>query len=80
MVGVWRPRWLRWLDSNQRVRESKSRALPLGDTPIWSTRRDSNPQPADYKSAALPVKATSAGWTRPGTADLVRKEVNKKGV
>ena len=45
MVGVWRPRWLRWLDSNQRVRESKSRALPLGDTPIWSNTRDSNPFP-----------------------------------
>ena len=27
--------WLRWLDSNQRVRESKSRALPLGDTPVF---------------------------------------------
>lgn len=26
--------WLGWLDSNQRVRESKSRAFPLGDTPI----------------------------------------------
>ncbi len=26
--------WLGWLDSNQRMRESKSRALPLGDTPI----------------------------------------------
>ena len=43
MVGVWRPRWLRWLDSNQRVRESKSRALPLGDTPIWNSQRESNP-------------------------------------
>ena len=26
--------WLRWLDSNQRVRESKSHALPLGDNPL----------------------------------------------
>ena len=25
--------WLGWLDLNQRMRESKSRALPLGDTP-----------------------------------------------
>ena len=25
--------WLGWLDSNQRMRESKSRALPLGYTP-----------------------------------------------
>lgn len=27
--------WLRWLDSNQRVRESKSHALPLGYTSIF---------------------------------------------
>ena len=27
--------WLGRLDSNQRVRESKSRALPLGDAPIY---------------------------------------------
>ena len=26
--------WLGWLDSNQRMRESKSRALPLGYTPM----------------------------------------------
>ena len=26
--------WLGWQDSNLRVRESKSRALPLGDTPV----------------------------------------------
>ena len=26
--------WLGWLDSNQRMWESKSHALPLGDTPI----------------------------------------------
>ena len=28
--------WQGWLDSNQRVRESKSLALPLGYTPVWS--------------------------------------------
>ena len=27
--------WLGWPDSNRRVRESKSRALPLGDIPIF---------------------------------------------
>ena len=26
--------WQGWLDSNQRMRESKSLALPLGDTPV----------------------------------------------
>lgn len=29
-----RPIWLGWNDSDVRVRESKSLALPLGDTPI----------------------------------------------
>ena len=28
------PQWLGWPDSDRRVRESKSRALPLGYTPI----------------------------------------------
>lgn len=28
--------WQRWLDSNQRMRESKSLALPLGDTAIYT--------------------------------------------
>ena len=26
--------WQGWLDSNQRMRESKSLALPLGDAPV----------------------------------------------
>ena len=30
--------WLGWLDSNQRMRESKSRALPLGYTPLKKLR------------------------------------------
>ena len=33
-------KWQGWLDSNQRVRESKSLALPLGDTPIEKRNRD----------------------------------------
>ena len=32
--------WQGWLDSNQRMRESKSLALPLGDTPVWKGMRD----------------------------------------
>ena len=32
--------WLGWLDSNQRMRESKSRALPLGYTPIKGEKRN----------------------------------------
>ena len=35
------------------VPESKSGALPLGDTPIWSHEVGSNHQPFDYKSKAL---------------------------
>ncbi len=31
--------WLGWLDSNQRMRESKSRALPLGYTPSLRFQR-----------------------------------------
>ena len=30
--------WLGRLDSNQRVRESKSLALPLGDAPLWKKK------------------------------------------
>ena len=32
--------WQGWLDLNQRMRESKSLALPLGDTPVWKGKRD----------------------------------------
>ena len=31
--------WLGRLDSNQRMRESKSLALPLGDAPMWKENR-----------------------------------------
>ena len=34
--------WLRQLDSNQRIRESKSLALPLGYTPIYKPLYSSN--------------------------------------
>ena len=40
--------WQGWLDLNQRMRESKSLALPLGYTPIREKKgdRDSIPDPA----------------------------------
>ena len=39
--------WQGWLDSNQRMRESKSLALPLGDTPVWKGKRDQDtPDPS----------------------------------
>ena len=37
--------WQGWLDSNQRMRESKSLALPLGYTPIGKRGLGSNPIP-----------------------------------
>ena len=30
--------WQGWLDSNQRMRESKSRALPLGYSPLYEKK------------------------------------------
>ena len=55
--------WQGWLDSNQRMRESKSLALPLGYTPIkggeiaekikWGGRWDSNPRHPEPQSGAL---------------------------
>ena len=37
--------WQGWLDSNQRMRESKSLALPLGYTPIGKRGLGPNPIP-----------------------------------
>ena len=56
--------WLGWLDSNQRMRESKSRALPLGYTPMKRAAR---------AGADAPALSHSMGWvmglepTTPGT-------------
>ena len=38
-------KWQGWLDSNQRMRESKSLALPLGYTPVSAKRKISGPEP-----------------------------------
>ena len=56
--------WLGWQDSNLRMIESKSIALPLGYTPkfvfnIWGGRWVSNPRPQDPQSCALTYCATS---------------------
>ena len=53
--------WLGWQDLNLRMRESKSRALPLGDTPpnlkrIWGGRQVSNLLPPEPQSGALPIE------------------------
>ena len=39
--------WQGWLDSNQRVRESKSLALPLGYTPISGPEKKKDRTGAD---------------------------------
>lgn len=44
--------WQGWLDSNQRVRESKSLALPLGYTPIWQGRLGIEPTHAVLETAS----------------------------
>ena len=57
--------WQGWLDSNQRMRESKSLALPLGDTPVWKKRKQG--------LGSLPIPVLRVGWvmglepTTPGT-------------
>ena len=43
--GPINPWWQGWLDSNQRMRESKSLALPLGYTPIGKRGLGPNPIP-----------------------------------
>lgn len=45
--------WLGRQDLNLRMRESKSRALPLGYAPIWGEWWDSNPRPPEPQSGAL---------------------------
>ena len=54
--------WLGWQDLNLRMPESKSGALPLGDTPtlIWGERWESNPRPPGPQSDALTDCATPA--------------------
>ena len=41
---------------NLRITESKSVALPLGDTPTWGERWESNPRQPEPQSGALPTE------------------------
>ena len=53
--------WQGWQDLNLRMLESKSSALPLGDTPTqWGGRWESNPRPQGPQSCALTNWATPA--------------------
>ena len=59
--------WQGWQDLNLRMLESKSSALPLGDTPIklkWGGRWESNPRPQGPQSRALTNWATPAVLVR----------------
>ena len=48
------------------MRESKSRALPLGDTPMdWGEIRDLNPWPSEPQSDALPTALISPHYGVP---------------
>ena len=63
-------KWQGWLDSNQRMRESKSLALPLGYTPV-SDQGKKNSRRAGAK--LRPFRLKNMGWvmgfepTTPGT-------------
>ena len=59
--------WLGWLDSNQRMRESKSRALPLGYTPIWGIKENMglgfSPNPMFSMGWVMGLEPTTLGTT-----------------
>ena len=59
-----RSAWLGRLDSNQRVRESKSLALPLGDAPLWKERGDrGSPDPLLCLGWVMGLEPTTPGTT-----------------
>ena len=57
--------WQGWLDLNQRMRESKSLALPLGYTPIREKKgdRDSIPDPALFVGWVKGLEPSTSGVT-----------------
>ena len=56
--------WLGRLDSNQRMRESKSLALPLGDAPLWKERGDrGDPDPLLCLGWEMGLEPTTPGTT-----------------
>ena len=56
--------WLGRLDSNQRMRESKSLALPLGDAPMWKERGDrDSPDPLLCLGWVMGLEPTTPGTT-----------------
>ena len=56
--------WLGRLDSNQRMRESKSLALPLGDAPMWKEIGDrGDPDPLLCLGWEMGLEPTTPGTT-----------------
>ncbi len=57
--------WQGWLDLNQRMRESKSLALPLGYTPIREKKgdRDAIPDPALFVGWVKGLEPSTPGTT-----------------
>ena len=53
--GSINPWWQGWLDSNQRIRESKSLALPLGYTPVYGLRRAHRVLPHEVELSKLTI-------------------------
>ena len=51
--------WLGWPDSDRRMRESKSRALPLGDIPLRSRSASALREKQFYKCQLLTLKFSS---------------------
>ena len=57
-------KWLGRLDSNQRVRESKSLALPLGDAPMERTKGTGvTPIPLSFVGWVMGLEPTTPGTT-----------------
>ena len=56
---AWLLCWLGWPDSDRRVRESKSRALPLGDSPLRSRSAVRFGNKIVYKCQLLTLKFSS---------------------
>ena len=69
IFNIFVKKWQGWLDSNQRVRESKSLALPLGYTPVCRSSENKVRAGAMAPALALFIMGWVMGFepTTPGT-------------
>ena len=64
MRNMGKMNWQGRLDSNQRMRESKSLALPLGDAPMWKEQgTGGNPDPLLCLGWEMGLEPTTPGTT-----------------